>query len=424
VHLVETGDERRKVLQPAPELAHLGTGLRMVVVAVRSMISPGRSHLRDVRVGQVSGRRAAQLVGQARPDPGHVDGEVAQAARDVSAPGRCAAFVRSGWSGLIRTRRTMVCLRCRPAKGGDGPDPRRSRGGRPVAPPLAAAVPVRAGAVAGHRRGHVPHRERDLDPDPGPARQLPRPGHVRRLGLGAPGHRGADHELAAHDVRRRRRAGRARRLGAGGVPARPLAVAVPRRRAHRGGGQARRARRVHPPADHQVGPGRDDPRRVGRLRLRRLRVRRLRLHRAVHRRRSVRAAGRPDRTPARPAGAGRARPVDRDPGRGAVRGVEPGALPAHRRTGPHLPRGGAAARPVELDAQHRPDPDPGAERAPLRPRAGRLARTAHPGAGGPRHRPAVGWLGSHLRGGDRLAGHPVAADIVRRTLRHTERRTA
>ena len=212
---------------------------------------------------------------------------------------------------------------------------------------VAAHVPGRPGVVGGHGGGHLRHQQRQPGPDHHPARQLPGPGRLRHLRLRPrrpDRHRPAD----PHRLRLRRGAGRARRLGAGvGVPAARRRRPPTCNRADRGGGQAGRVVAACPAAAPLHHARRDRARRGRRLRLRRLRERRLCLQRPVHQQRPVADQCGGDRGAARHPDPGRARAVDRDPGRYAVRRRRPPRTAApDGLVARLLPAGGGAARAV------------------------------------------------------------------------------
>jgi len=111
-------------------------------------------------------------------------------------------------------------------------------------------------ALGALRRGHLRHGERAAGPHAGAARQLPAPGHVRRVGVRTRPFRRDHHPAAVPDVRRRGGARGARRIARGELPAAAVVVDVLRRRLHRGGGQAACSRLVRPPPADQDATGR------------------------------------------------------------------------------------------------------------------------------------------------------------------------
>src|SRR6266511_2871541 len=257
---------------------------------------------------------------------------------------------------------------------GDGdPEPRGGRGqsgkdpDRPCArrPRLAANLPGRAGVVGGDGGGHL----RDPQPQPGPHRdphrQLPGPGHLRRLRLPAR-RRGRERPAHLHGVHLRRHARGARRLAAGsGIPEAADRRHLRLRRADRGGGQAGGAVADRPAPAPLHHARRDRAGRRRRLRLRGAGERGLRLQRAVHSQRALAHQPGRDRGAARHPRAARARAVDRHPRRSAVRhrGTARPAT-ADRRRRRLVPGGRRPAHALGLLAGNRGVAHPAADRHP------------------------------------------------------------
>src|SRR6266542_2060614 len=217
---------------------------------------------------------------------------------------------------------------------------------------FADAVPVR-----GPHPEPGPHRD--------PHRQLPGPGHLRRLRLPAR-RRGRERPAHLHGVHLRRHARGARRLAAGsGIPEAADRRHLRLRRADRGGGQAGGAVADRPAPAPLHHARRDRAGRRRRLRLRGAGERGLRLQRAVHSQRALAHQPGRDRGAARHPRAARARAVDRHPRRSAVRHRGTARPPtADRRRRRLVPGGRRPAHALGLLAGNRGVAHPAADRHP------------------------------------------------------------